>query len=40
MHAEARTIADLEGIDDIRAEHVAEAISHRELDWKLGNPCG
>ncbi len=27
-----RTIADLEGTDKIRATHVAEAVSYRELD--------
>lgn len=31
----ARTIADLEGEDDIRAEHIAEAVSYRKLDKKL-----
>jgi len=31
----ARTIADLDGSDDVRAEHVAEAIGYRKLDRKL-----
>jgi magnesium chelatase family protein len=31
----ARTIADLEGIADIRSENIAEAISYRKLDRKL-----
>lgn len=31
----ARTIADLEGSGDVRAEHVAEAIGYRKLDRKL-----
>ncbi len=32
----ARTIADLEGADAVRAEHVAEAIQYRALDRPLG----
>ena len=31
----ARTIADIEGSQDIRSEHVAEAIGYRKLDRKL-----
>ena len=31
----ARTIADLEGRDELRAAHVAEAIQYRTLDRKL-----
>lgn len=31
----ARTIAELDGKEAIRAEHVAEAIQYRTLDWNL-----
>ena len=30
----ARTIADLEGVQQIRGHHVAEAVTFRALDWQ------
>ena len=35
----ARTIADLEGDDAIREEHVAEALQYRVLDRERGAPA-
>jgi magnesium chelatase family protein len=32
----ARTIADLEGVDIIDLDHMAEAMSYRALDWEAG----
>jgi len=31
----ARTIADLSGADELRPEHVAEAIQYRSLDRRM-----
>ncbi|MBW2609602.1 MAG: hypothetical protein JRC68_04565 [Deltaproteobacteria bacterium] len=31
----ARTIADLEGSDDIKSDHVAEVIQYRTLDRRV-----
>jgi magnesium chelatase family protein len=31
----ARTIADLSGVDEIRAPHVVEAIQYRSLDRRM-----
>jgi len=34
----ARTIADLAGVDAVRSDHVAEAITFRQLDRRSGGP--
>ena len=31
----ARTIADIEGADDIQSHHLAEAVQYRRLDRRL-----
>ena len=33
----SRTVADMEGADEVRAEHVSEAIGYRSLDRRLWN---
>jgi magnesium chelatase family protein len=37
----ARTIAELEGSDEIKPQHIAEAVGYRSLDRRVrtANPC-